>query len=111
MNILEKIIAHKEGEIEKAKASVTVRDLEASKHFSRKTLSLKESLQDETKSGIIAEFKRKSPSKGIFIKNVDVESVVRGFVENGASGLSILTDQHFFAGSNEDLMQARKFQI
>ena len=111
MNILEKIIAHKECEIEKAKASVSVKELESSKLFSRETLSLKESLQDESKSGIIAEFKRKSPSKGIFNKHVTVESVVRGFVENGASGLSILTDQHFFAGSNEDLMQARRFQI
>jgi indole-3-glycerol phosphate synthase len=111
MNILEEIIAYKKGEIEKAKASVTVKELEASKLFSRKTLSLKASLEDETRSGIIAEFKRKSPSKGIFNKDVDVETVVRGFVEHGAAGLSILTDEHFFAGSNNDLMQARKLQI
>src|SRR5690349_229807 len=111
MNILETIIEHKKGEVERSKASVTVKQLEAGKYYSRKTLSLKESLQDESKTCIIAEFKRKSPSKGIFNAQAKVEVVTRGYVEHGAAGLSILTDEHFFAGKNEDVMAARKHAI
>ena len=111
MNILEEIIEHKKSEIEKAKAAVTIKELEAGKFFSREIISLRESLHDIGKTGIIAEFKRKSPSKGFFNKNADVLKVTKGYVEHGASGLSVLTDNLFFAGTNNDIMLCRKYPL
>jgi len=58
--------------------------------------------------GIIAEFKRKSPSKGTINAGVSVEEVTTGYVQAGVSGLSVLTDVNFFGGSNEDFLLARK---
>ena len=65
MNILDKIIAHKRTELQQRKAVTLVSTLEKSVFFSRQPLSLKQFLCDEGKTGIIAEFKRKSPSRGV----------------------------------------------
>ena len=65
-------------------------------------------MQREDKSGIIAEIKRRSPSKGDINPNVSVERTSVGYMQAGASALSILTDNKFFGGTNEDLMIARK---
>jgi indole-3-glycerol phosphate synthase len=111
MNILEQIIEFKKLEVEKLKSEVSISELEKSSSFKRKTLSLKESLQNGDSSGIIAEFKRRSPSKGIINDKVDVVDVTTAYTENGASALSILTDKNFFGGSNEDLTKARKNEI
>ena len=62
---------------------------------------------DETKTGIIAEFKRQSPSKGVINGNADVVAVTNAYTLHGASCLSILTDNHFFGGSTDDLIKAR----
>ena len=107
MNILDKIIAQKKEEIKIAKTTVSVAQLEARPLFFRPLLSLKKSLYNDSATGIIAEFKRKSPSKGIFNKDANVEIITKAFVANGASGLSILTDETFFGGSKEDLEKAR----
>ncbi len=72
-------------------------------------MSFKKYLLREDKIGIIAEFKRKSPSKGLINKYVDVERTTIGYMQAGASALSILTDTEFFGGRNEDLTTARKF--
>ena len=106
-NILEKIIAHKKIEVTKAKEHTPAETLMQSEHYSRKTFSLKQFLLDETKTGIIAEFKRQSPSKGIINNLADVTEVTKAYTENGASCLSVLTDNHFFGGSNSDLQKAR----
>lgn len=74
--------------------------------FSRKTFSLKESIKN--KSGIIAEFKRKSPSKGIINDIENPLSVVCSYEKYGASGISILTDTEFFGGSKEDILNVRE---
>lgn len=74
--------------------------------FSRKTFSLKESVKN--KSGIIAEFKRKSPSKGIINDIENPLSVVCSYEKYGASGISILTDTEFFGGSKEDILNVRE---
>ena len=105
MNILEQIIEYKKSEVEKRKAGVSISELEKSFYFNRKTLSLKDSLSK--RSGIITEFKRKSPSKGVINEQVNLVDVTTAYTENGASGLSILTDEIFFGGSNEDLVEAR----
>ena len=75
--------------------------------FKRETISLKEMLRDADPCGIIAEFKRKSPSKGIINWSVAIEDVVTGYISAGVAGLSVLTDSEFFGGSITDLRRAR----
>lgn len=111
MNILEKIIAHKKVEVAQRKEECSVTELEKQRFFSRQTLSLTKSLLDEKKTGIIAEYKRKSPSKGIINDRDSVEAVTRAYFGYGASGISVLTDQAFFGGSLDDLMAARDNSI
>jgi indole-3-glycerol phosphate synthase len=111
MNILDTILMHKEKEIAERKSGRKVSDLEKSPFFRRSTLSMTQFLLDESRTGIIAEFKRRSPSKGIINDQADVASVTQAYTREGASGLSILTDKHFFGGSAEDLQQARTNDI
>jgi indole-3-glycerol phosphate synthase len=106
-NILEEIIAVKERQVELERSEMPVSELENSSLFERKTLSLVASLTDKRKTGIIAEFKRKSPSKGIINDKASVDDVTKAYTVNGASGLSVLTDKAFFGGSNDDLGVAR----
>ena len=107
MNILEKIISHKKTEVAEAKAAVPVAELEKRAFFTREVLSLKASLGDPRKTGIIAEFKRRSPSKGVINDKVSVVEVTKGYTEAGAACLSVLTDRNFFGGSPADLEAAR----
>lgn len=111
MNILDKIIAHKKKEVEEKKNLVPVKMLEKSIYFETHPLSMKKYLLREDKSGIIAEFKRKSPSEGIINDNVKVEKTTIGYMQAGASALSVLTDTPFFGGKNEDILTARKFNF
>ena len=107
MNILDKIIAHKQIEVANAKEKIPGDELMRSEFFNCPTFSLKQFLLDETKTGIIAEFKRRSPSKGIINDTVDVAEVTAGYTLHGASCLSVLTDEHFFGGAASDLKKAR----
>jgi indole-3-glycerol phosphate synthase len=106
MNILETITAHKRTEVAGRKKITSVAELEKEKFFANKTLSLKSFLLDADKTGIIAEFKRKSPSKGIINDKVTVEEVTTAYAKYGASGISVLTDNEFFGGSLNDLLAA-----
>ncbi len=108
-NFLEKIIAYKRKEIEKNKTLYPTKLLEQSIYFDTAAASMKSFLLREDASGIIAEFKRKSPSKGIINSHAAVEDVSIGYMQAGSSALSILTDTYFFGGSNQDLSEARKF--
>src|ERR1700761_8884402 len=108
MNILDKIVAHKRIEIQTAKKNVSYTSLEESEFFHRDVLSFKDFLLDPDRTGIIAEFKRKSPSKGIINDKVSVENVTTGYAAAGASALSVLTDRQFFMGRKIDLVRARK---
>ena len=109
-NILEQIIATKRQELLRAKAvksySDILRDAEAfsSQNASR---SFKAALRQST-TGIIAEFKRKSPSKGFIHEGARVEDIVPAYEQAGATAVSILTDADYFGGSLEDLSAARK---
>jgi indole-3-glycerol phosphate synthase len=111
MNILDKIIDHKRKEVALNKMQVPAQALEQMSFFTRPVLSLKQFLLDESKTGIIAEFKRKSPSKGIINKEADVVTVTGAYTKYGASGLSVLTDLDFFGGSAVDLLKARANRI
>lgn len=107
MNILDKIVAHKRTEVATAKAIKSQQHLEKETLFSRKTLSLKDSLRATTTPGIISEFKRQSPSKGVINDQVQPEIVTAGYSAAGALGLSVLTDTSFFGGSFDDFGKAR----
>lgn len=108
MTILDKIVAHKKKEVARAKQRVSHTKLEASELFGRECYSFKNFLLDPARSGIIAEFKRKSPSKGIINDKVTVKKVTNGYAAAGASALSVLTDRNFFMGKKADLLAARK---
>ncbi|MBI3882757.1 MAG: indole-3-glycerol phosphate synthase TrpC [Sphingobacteriales bacterium] len=107
MNILDKIIEQKKIEVADRKVKNSAMDLAKNSFFSRPVFSLKQFLLDDSKTGIIAEFKRKSPSKGIINDRSDVVEVTSAYTKNGASCLSVLTDEIFFGGSTEDLKRAR----
>lgn len=108
-NILEKIIAYKKEEVQKQKELYPTKLLEQSIYFESPVVSLSEFIQRPDKQGIIAEFKRQSPSKGAINPYAKVEEVSIGYMQAGASALSVLTDQHFFGGKAADLTTARKF--
>ncbi len=108
MNILDEIKAYKQQEVAERKAKFPVKQLEKSSHFPVDCFSLKAALNLPDASGIIAEFKRKSPSKGDINKPADVEIVTSGYIKSEATALSVLTDTHFFGGSSNDLLIARK---
>lgn len=108
MDILKKIIAHKKKELAEAVKNTPVEKLRESLLFNREVLPLSDFIIDPSKTGIIAEFKRKSPSKGIINREPDIEKVAEGYCRYGASGISVLTDNEFFGGSNSDLSLARK---
>lgn len=107
MNILDQINENKRREIAEAKDKVSIEDLKASPYFNRTVNSLKAALLAKNASGIIAEFKTQSPSKGTLNVNAEASEVTAGYVSAGASGLSVLTDERFFGGSIEDLAKAR----
>ena len=111
MNILDKIVAHKKEEVALRKEKYPVKLLEDSIYFETPTVSLSEYLKRPDKHGIIAEFKRRSPSKGDINPYASVEEVSIGYMQAGASALSVLTDEQFFGGKNADLTEARKFKI
>ncbi|MBU4537784.1 MAG: indole-3-glycerol phosphate synthase TrpC [Weeksellaceae bacterium] len=106
MNILDQIIATKKKEIEASKSKISLEQLKDSEFFGLDTFSLKETLK--SKSGIIAEFKRKSPSKGKINGTADVLEIAKSYENSGASGISILTDSDFFGGNFKDILKVRK---
>lgn len=108
MTILDKIIARKREEIAEAKSKVSIEELQQYPLFGRKCYSLRDSILDTQRTGLIAEYKRASPSKGIINDRSSVEEVVSGYQSTGASAVSVLTDADFFQGSLEDLTRARK---
>jgi indole-3-glycerol phosphate synthase len=108
MTILDQIVAYKYQEVEKLKALHPVAELEKSLFFSRQPISLKEGLLKEELFGIIAEFKRRSPSKGIMNKYAIPEKVCHEYIQAGSSAVSVLTDSEFFGGSSADLIEVRK---
>lgn len=108
MNILDKIVAHKRQEVAQRKQLYPVKLLEQSIYFETPTVSMCHYVRRPDKSGIIAEFKRRSPSKGDINPYASVERVTIGYMQAGASALSVLTDEQFFGGKNADLTEARK---
>jgi indole-3-glycerol phosphate synthase len=108
ITILDRIVARKRIEVQAAKNKTSYTKLEEAEFFNRHPYAFRDFLLDPSRSGIIAEFKRKSPSKGIINDQVKVKTVTQAYAEAGASALSVLTDRAFFMGKKTDLIQARK---
>ena len=108
-DILETIVANKRKEVERQKQAVSLQTLVAlgGDRLERPTRSMRQALAT-SETGIIAEFKRKSPSKGWLHPDARVQDVLPFYAEGGASACSILTDGNFFGGSLTDLQQARR---
>lgn len=107
MNILDQIVHTKKAEVEMAKKLVSVHALESGAYFDRQPYSLKEFMLAPERNGIIAEFKRRSPSKGVINDHSTVIEVTNGYAAAGASAISVLTDADYFGGHPKDLMEAR----
>ena len=105
--ILDKIVANRRAEVLNQKKLISLSEIGSKTDFSiaRNSLSLRLSIPGS--SGIIAEFKRRSPSKGVINDRVQPEIVTKGYADAGASGISVLTDSHFFGGNSADFMAAR----
>ncbi len=110
-DILEKISAAKRVEVDKRKQLYPAKLLEQSIYFEAKPVSLCSYLGRKDLLGVIAEIKRRSPSKGVINPHVDVERLSIAYMQAGASALSVLTDEEFFGGSSADLETARKFNF
>lgn len=106
MNILEQIIADKRKEVALKKKVVPASQWETSYLFQRPCVSLVSRLR-ENEIGIIAEHKRRSPSKQTINQNSNVAQVAQGYENAGVCGMSVLTDLKYFGGSLEDLLLAR----
>jgi len=106
MSILDRIVADKKIEVAQRKKLFPTSYWEASPLFDRKTNSLSERLRNST-SGIIAEHKRRSPSKQNINSSLSVSDVAQGYEAAGGCGMSVLTDGKYFGGSLDDLNLAR----
>lgn len=108
MNLLEKIIEIKRKYLYIKQNQFTIDNLEKSSSFNRETYSLYKKIS--TKSiGIIAEFKRESPSTGLLnTYNLPVENIIIGYKKAGVIGISVLTDFPSFKGKEQDLIKTRQ---
>ena len=106
--ILDKIVIQKRKEIELARSRTSIIQLEEEELFHRDCYSMRDFILSPERTGIIAEFKRASPSKGIINDKVFVQDITQAYGNAGASALSILTDPSFFGGSVNDVLQARQ---
>lgn len=106
MNILDRIVIDKRKEVDLRKNLIPTSQLEQSVLFSRETISLAERLKNSS-SGIIAEHKRRSPSKSIINNSLNTQDVAAGYENAGVCGMSVLTDGKYFGGSLDDLLTAR----
>jgi indole-3-glycerol phosphate synthase len=103
-NILQEVVDKRKATVQQLKNIVPFEAWEMMPLFDKTCLSLKNSLLDESLTGIIAEFKRASPSKGIINNRADLMDVVTDYEIHGASAVSILTEPLYFKGSNDDVL-------
>ncbi|MGM9697639.1 MAG: indole-3-glycerol phosphate synthase TrpC [Prevotella sp.] len=108
-DVLEEIVAHKRVELEKFKLQLPERELhtQVEKMLVNEVASMKKAIM-ASPTGIIAEFKRKSPSKGWIKEDGQARQIPLSYQQNGAAAISILTDEKFFGGSDEFIVQARQ---
>ena len=113
MDILEEIVAHKRIEVERFKEMLSEREIHSrvealmSSPEGHDVPSMSKTIK-ESATGIIAEFKRKSPSKGCIKEEGKAGVIPMSYQQNGASAISILTDEKYFGGKDEFIVEARK---
>ena len=107
MSILDTIVARKREEVAERKSHIPESVLRHYPLFERTPYSLAAALRQHS-PGIIAEFKRRSPSKGTINDTAEVRETTMGYAQAGAAALSVLTDVDFFGGSDDDLRTARQ---
>lgn len=107
-NILDRIVVDIKEKVAVSRKKVSEEQLKENQHFNRTVYSFAEALKKPGASGVISEFKRRSPSKGIINGEADVREVVSGYQAAGASAVSVLTNETFFGGCNEYLLSARE---
>ncbi|MFT5216187.1 MAG: indole-3-glycerol phosphate synthase [Glaciecola sp.] len=107
MNILDKIVRDKLKEVSLKKELIPMHILEKTPLFDRKTISLAQKLRNSS-TGIIAEFKRRSPSKSVINETANIDDVAIGYEQAGVCGMSVLTDEIYFGGTLDDLIIARQ---
>lgn len=103
--VLRKIVAYKKQEVASLKVLKPVDNLKKVAFYNRSTYSMTNSLLAGT--GVIAEFKRASPSKGVIRKEANIDEIVSGYQRVGASAVSVLTDTKFFKAEPKDIVRAR----
>ena len=108
MKLLDTILAHKREETELRKIAFPIASLETQPFFERNCLSLAGSVARPDSSGIIAEFKRQSPSRGVMFPSANAKKVTAGYLAAGAAAISVLTDTRFFGGTGDDLLSIRE---
>jgi len=106
-NILDRIVSYKKEEVAASKNRITQEGLTALPLFSTPVLSLARFLEDQERTGIIAEFKRRSPSKGVINDAASASATAIAYATSGASAISVLTDKPSFGGDLQDLVDAR----
>jgi len=106
MNILQQIVADIQKDLILKKQIVSIRALETGPFFERQTISLSQRIVDT--HGIIAEHKRRSPSKPNINFGLRLADVAQGYESAGVAGMSVLTNNQYFGGSLEDLLLARQ---
>lgn len=108
MDILEKIVLEKQKEVAERKRMTPLSSLTQKPEFKEASRSLRRALQCQGSSGIISEFKRRSPSLGWISEHADAAKITRGYTEAGAAGISCLTDEPFFGGTLADFATVRR---
>lgn len=109
MDVLSEIVARKRERVREAQASVgldELRRLAAEARARARPHAFSGALRADG-INVIAEFKRRSPSKGMIRLNVNVRDVARSYQAGGAAAMSVLTEEDYFAGSLEDLRQVK----
>jgi indole-3-glycerol phosphate synthase len=107
-NILEQVVEQRKKTVQQLKSIVPMQAWQMMPLYNRKCISLKQHLLNENGTGIIAEFKRASPSKGIINNDADVLDVALGYAFHGAAAVSILTEPEYFNGDNDDIINIRE---
>ncbi|MCC5944509.1 MAG: indole-3-glycerol phosphate synthase TrpC [Bernardetiaceae bacterium] len=107
MNILQKIVLHKQQEVKEAEQRKPIEKLKEEVFYNKKRKSLKAAIASNPhRAHIIAEFKRASPSEGAIHETADIKQVIEGYEVGGVSAISVLTDSNFFGAKSDDFMTA-----
>jgi indole-3-glycerol phosphate synthase len=108
VTILDEILAHKQGEVAEACRRIAPAEMRRRAEAAPPTRGFRRQLAAARPPAVIAEIKRRSPSKGLIRADFDPVELARAYVKGGAAALSVLTDEHFFGGHLDFLCRVRE---